>query len=123
SRPSKKTDKNPDLSLLLVSEIFPTPGSPGGTNSPIDDSKGECPILWTFYKGRCYFFSAQQKTWADSRKHCVDSGSDLVIINSREELAFLFNHTQNEVYFIGLTDQDAEGKWKWIDNTALNINM
>ncbi|KAI4900901.1 hypothetical protein NFI96_028067 [Prochilodus magdalenae] len=66
-----------------------------------------------------FYYTSTEKSWNKSRQYCTDKGADLVIINSREEQEFLskvFGHTE---VWIGLTDIDREGFWKWVDGSAL----
>ncbi|KAK6324666.1 hypothetical protein J4Q44_G00040080, partial [Coregonus suidteri] len=72
---------------------------------------------WRKFDCSCYFLSTEEKTWEESRQYCVNRGADLVIINSREEQEFLFN--LNKRVWIGLTDRQREGTWKWVDGTTL----
>ncbi|XP_045070735.1 C-type lectin domain family 4 member E-like [Coregonus clupeaformis] len=72
---------------------------------------------WRKFDCSCYFLSTEEKTWEESRQDCVDRGADLVIINRREEQEFLFN--LNKRVWIGLTDRETEGTWKWVDGTTL----
>ncbi|XP_013917914.1 PREDICTED: C-type lectin domain family 5 member A-like isoform X2 [Thamnophis sirtalis] len=96
---------------LMVSQIFsevPKTTTPGKTS---------CSLRWTLYEGKCYHFSTLLKTWDESQKECVFLNSHLAIINSKPELAFLNNKTQNADYFIGLRRRNSNEQWKWIDNT------
>lgn len=45
-----------------------------------------CSIRWTFHRGKCYFFSVQEKTWKASQRDCSEANSNLVIINNKEKL-------------------------------------
>ncbi|KAF5891820.1 antigen like protein, partial [Clarias magur] len=76
------------------------------------------------YKGRCfssslYFISNEYKNWTESREDCRDRGADLVIINSTEEQEFINTLVSSRRAWIGLSDRDREGEWKWVDNTTL----
>uniref|UniRef100_A0A3Q2Q9B6 C-type lectin domain-containing protein n=1 Tax=Fundulus heteroclitus TaxID=8078 RepID=A0A3Q2Q9B6_FUNHE len=64
-----------------------------------------------------YYISSTRKTWAESRRDCQERGADLVIINSKEEQDFLRGF--KEEVWIGLTDAETEGEWKWVDGTQL----
>ncbi|XP_031440631.2 C-type lectin domain family 4 member E-like [Clupea harengus] len=55
--------------------------------------------------------------WTESRDACVTIGGHLVIINSQQEMDFL--KAKRENHWIGLTDAQEEGKWRWVDNTPL----
>uniref|UniRef100_A0A4W5N7X3 C-type lectin domain-containing protein n=1 Tax=Hucho hucho TaxID=62062 RepID=A0A4W5N7X3_9TELE len=72
---------------------------------------------WNKFKSCWYFVSTENKTWNESRQNCVERRADLVIINSIEEQRFLFG--LNKRVWIGLTDSETEGSWKWVDGTPL----
>ncbi|XP_015670855.1 C-type lectin domain family 5 member A [Protobothrops mucrosquamatus] len=100
------------LFFVYISQIFsevPKITSPGKTS---------CPLRWTLYEGKCYYFSTVQKTWDESQKECAQLNSHLAIINNKAELAFLNSRTRNSDYFIGL--RNFIGQWKWIDNTKFD---
>ncbi|XP_032914380.1 C-type lectin domain family 5 member A-like [Catharus ustulatus] len=89
------------------------------TKSP--SRRGEapgCPPAWKKHGRKCYFFSPEQrkKDWNSSRAECAAMGSDLVIIESREELSYLLSESQDGFYFLGLRYSPEEQKWKWINN-------
>ncbi|XP_060744768.1 C-type lectin domain family 4 member M-like [Tachysurus vachellii] len=66
-----------------------------------------------------YYISNKEKNWADSREYCRRKEADLVIINNEEEQEFIMTHLGNRHAWIGLSDTDAEGSWKWVDTTHL----
>ncbi|XP_010573648.1 PREDICTED: C-type lectin domain family 5 member A-like isoform X2 [Haliaeetus leucocephalus] len=84
-----------------------------------------CPQDWKQNGEKCYFFSPVQKTldWNTSRKECIDKNSDLVIIDSKEELGYLFSQTRSYYYLLGLIFSKREKKWKWINNVEHNPDM
>ncbi|XP_062864770.1 CD209 antigen-like protein C [Trichomycterus rosablanca] len=72
---------------------------------------------WKKFGTSLYYTSTVIKTWAESRRDCRETGADLVIINSREEQEFINNL---KIYTcIGLSDEESEGGWKWVDGSAL----
>ncbi|XP_034734521.1 CD209 antigen-like protein E isoform X2 [Etheostoma cragini] len=73
---------------------------------------------WEYFSGSFYHISSIEKPWQGSRDDCLEKGADLVIINSKEEEDFIRKF--QKVMWIGLTDSETEGTWKWVDGTPLN---
>ncbi|XP_048870666.1 C-type lectin domain family 4 member A-like [Brienomyrus brachyistius] len=80
---------------------------------------GGCPSGWRRLSTSCYYISTEEKTWSDSRQACMRSGADLAIINSREEQV-VFDGLSEE-FWIGLSDSESEGTWKWVDGTTIPV--
>ncbi|XDV54156.1 hypothetical protein PO909_022511 [Leuciscus waleckii] len=74
---------------------------------------------WTYYKSSFYYMPNESKNWNESRRYCTERGADLIIINNREEQDFVKNITGSAIVWIGLTDSDVEGTWKWVDGSTL----
>uniref|UniRef100_A0A8C2HTT6 C-type lectin domain-containing protein n=1 Tax=Cyprinus carpio TaxID=7962 RepID=A0A8C2HTT6_CYPCA len=74
---------------------------------------------WIYYQSSFYYMSNEGKNWAESRKDCQKRGADLIIINNREEQDFVNKITAKRDFWIGLTDSDVEGRWKWVDGSTL----
>ncbi|XP_046905844.1 C-type lectin domain family 4 member M-like isoform X2 [Hypomesus transpacificus] len=77
-----------------------------------------CPLGWWRFSSSCYHISTEAKSWAESRQDCKSKGADLVVIDSREEQAFL--HIFGKRVWIGLTDSEKEGTWTWLDGKLIN---
>lgn len=75
---------------------------------------------WKGFNGNLYYFSHNKKTWQDAEKFCVSQGAHLASVTSQEEQAFLIRFTENSVYWIGLTDQGTEGRWRWTDGSSFS---
>ncbi|KAM4603883.1 C-type lectin domain family 4 member M-like [Polymixia lowei] len=75
---------------------------------------------WVYFSHSLYFVSSDKKTWEDSRQDCLGRNADLVIINSRQEQEFTMRFGQR--YWIGLTDRQTEGTWKWVDGTPMTTS-
>ncbi|KAL6467103.1 hypothetical protein MHYP_G00249070 [Metynnis hypsauchen] len=76
---------------------------------------------WRYFSSSLYYISTEQKTWSSSRQDCRKRGADLVIINSREEQEFVdsLSCCKDAAVFIGLSDRETEGVWKWVDDSVL----
>ncbi|MCI4395037.1 hypothetical protein PGIGA_G00175850, partial [Pangasianodon gigas] len=74
---------------------------------------------WRFFSSSIYNISTEKKSWDESRKYCKGKGADLVIINSTEEQEFISKYFGGTEAWIGLTDSETEGKFKWVDGKPL----
>nr|XP_021327539.1 C-type lectin domain family 4 member E-like [Danio rerio] len=81
------------------------------------------PETWIKSEGGYYVFSSDVMDWSSSRNRCLDLGGGLVIINSHKEQETLAKHVRtvglNALFWIGLTDSQTEGDWRWVDDTNL----
>ncbi|XP_042281484.1 CD209 antigen-like protein C [Thunnus maccoyii] len=82
--------------------------------------KKTCPAGWRMFRCSCYFLSSESGSWSRGRQDCREKGADLVVIDSTKEQTFLSNLTEVATW-IGLTDRDKDGTWKWIDGTPLTL--
>ncbi|KAM4550875.1 hepatic lectin-like isoform 2-T4 [Fundulus diaphanus] len=90
----------------------------------------KCGAGWELQGGNCYNFSTMRSSWNESRRSCKDLGGDLVKIDSREEQMFLFGRLRDimeddleDMFWIGLTDSEEEGRWLWVDGSPLNSSL
>ncbi|XP_036000718.1 C-type lectin domain family 4 member A-like [Fundulus heteroclitus] len=93
----------------------------------VNETCQKCEAGWELHGGKCYKFSTRKSSWNESRDSCKDLGGDLVKIDSREEQMFLFGRLSNfmeddlkDMFWIGLTDSEKEGRWLWVDGSPLN---
>ncbi|XP_049738418.1 natural killer cells antigen CD94-like [Elephas maximus indicus] len=101
------------LGILLKNQSTqPTP-SPGST---IEPQRGSCQEKWIGYQCNCYFFSNEEKTWAESRDFCASQNSTLLQLESKNELRFWIS--SGLYYWIGLTYNEKRGAWLWEDGSA-----
>uniref|UniRef100_A0A8C4HRJ7 C-type lectin domain-containing protein n=1 Tax=Dicentrarchus labrax TaxID=13489 RepID=A0A8C4HRJ7_DICLA len=75
---------------------------------------------WMYFNNSFYYISSQEKSWQESRSYCLQRGADMIIINSKEEQEFMRRFQR--LVWIGLTDRETEGKWKWVDGTQLTTS-
>ncbi|XP_060109412.1 hepatic lectin-like [Heteronotia binoei] len=78
---------------------------------------------WEYFNRKCYYFSLETATWMRAKTQCEEKQSQLVIINSMAEQNFLQTRTKNDRYWMGLTDMDAEGVWRWVDGSDYNTGF
>ncbi|KAF5891822.1 antigen like protein, partial [Clarias magur] len=71
------------------------------------------------FNSSLYFISAENKSWPESRQDCKNKGADLMIINSKKEQEFITKQLKGGHAWIGLSDRNTEGEWKWVDGTPL----
>ncbi|KAM4783195.1 uncharacterized protein ACIQIH_006159 isoform 2-T2 [Cyanocitta cristata] len=95
-----------------------TAGSQEHSTTTIPEEALGCPPKWEKHGRKCYFFSPEKKVkdWKASRDECAALGSELVIIDSREELNYLLSRSRYNYYLLGLRFSQEEKKWKWLNN-------
>ncbi|XP_048022578.1 CD209 antigen-like isoform X3 [Megalobrama amblycephala] len=86
-----------------ISTTHQTPGSSDG---------------WIYNHSSFYYISSEKKSWNESRSYCTERGADLIIINNKEEQDFVQKNIRGSLVWIGLTDIDEEGSWKWVDGST-----
>ncbi|XP_042600847.1 CD209 antigen-like protein C [Cyprinus carpio] len=75
---------------------------------------------WKCHQSSLYFISSEMKSWTESRRYCRERAADLIIINNTEEQDFVKIISGGSEYFwIGLTDIEVEGRWKWVDGSNI----
>ncbi|XP_027549370.1 C-type lectin domain family 5 member A-like [Neopelma chrysocephalum] len=106
------------LAGCLVHQYHSTASSPT-TLPQVPEEALACPEQWEKHGRKCYFFppnTVPPKDWNASREQCTAMGSDLVIIDNKEELHYLAERSRGNYYLLGLTYSEGEQKWKWINN-------
>ncbi|XP_035860995.1 lactose-binding lectin l-2-like [Sander lucioperca] len=115
------------LSFLFLFGLTLAAVSPSDGN-PVELLRGNCPLFWFSFNGRCYKYVATHLTWADAELHCVSEGGNLVSIHSLEEENFIksliknFDHAQGFTW-IGLSDIHKEGTWMWSDGSRVDFDF
>ena len=66
------------------------------------------------WNGHTYIFVPLKTTWFAARYLSEQLGGHLVTVTDAQEEAFVRELTDNSLLWIGATDEETEGEWKWI---------
>ncbi|XP_041036056.1 CD209 antigen-like protein E isoform X3 [Carcharodon carcharias] len=88
-------------------------------------SESLCPSGWKIHNQHCYRFSTDKVNWESAKQQCESQNSHLIIINTEQEQNFIKKSIENNPgdYWIGLTDRESEGNWKWVDGTQVSFTQ
>ncbi|XP_077327140.1 C-type lectin domain family 10 member A-like [Lithobates pipiens] len=75
-----------------------------------------CSEGWTYYGLSCYYMSSSFKSWNSAKEDCQNKTANLVVINVEDEMNFLRNFAQSDIFWIGLAEEN--GTWAWVDGTS-----
>uniref|UniRef100_A0A667YQB6 C-type lectin domain-containing protein n=1 Tax=Myripristis murdjan TaxID=586833 RepID=A0A667YQB6_9TELE len=79
----------------------------------------KCDPDWEPHGDKCYRFLTEKLTWDQSRSKCEELGGHLVKIDTK----FQHNKVIYTVFWIGLTDQEKEDEWLWVDRSNLDKSL
>ncbi|XP_052762167.1 asialoglycoprotein receptor 2-like [Mya arenaria] len=93
----------------------------------IQQRKGYSTCLdgWIPFNGSCYLFAHHhmQLTFTGAEQYCRQhNNAHLVHVNNALENAFIkdqLREKQTTSWWMGLTDEDIEGVWKWFDTDTV----
>jgi hypothetical protein len=69
------------------------------------------------WNGHFYALTESEVDWVSAEAEAVAYGGHLITINNAEEQAFVettFFAPRDQAFWIGMTDADTEGDWRWI---------
>ncbi|XP_052762419.1 hepatic lectin-like [Mya arenaria] len=85
-----------------------------------------CPDAWTAFMGSCYLFGHDLMTFHEAAVLCKSYEANLIHIETSNENTFiedqlkhLYRASSATAWWIGLTDENVEGLWKWHDTDTL----
>ncbi|XP_063408662.1 C-type lectin domain family 4 member E-like [Mytilus trossulus] len=78
------------------------------------------------YNGICLMISEIKLSWYDAERYCEDKGGHLIVLDTETKhnssLNFIYNFYNGSEYqfFVGASDLEIEGVWKWITPSSMN---
>ncbi|XP_035172821.1 macrophage mannose receptor 1-like isoform X2 [Oxyura jamaicensis] len=90
---------------------------------------GKCPesdhIAWIPFRSHCYYFNANEMSWAQSVTQCIQSGGILASVEDLAESNFLAEQadlytSKTSGFWIGIY-RNANGQLLWQDNSAFDF--
>ncbi|KAL9970547.1 hypothetical protein ACROYT_G022945 [Oculina patagonica] len=111
----------PSPILPSTPEISPTPSTSSPPSSSVQSPLVQCQSPWIAFQGSCYARFTQTSSWVGADTHCKSESAQLVKIESADENEFIRQNflPSGGDYWIGLTDAQTEGVWKWSDGSPL----
>lgn len=78
------------------------------------------------YNGHAYLVISTMMRWVDAKVYAEKLGGYLVVVTSEEENQFVSDlvRAKNiyQAFWIGLTDETEEGRWKWVNGEPLEYS-
>ena len=78
------------------------------------------------YEQESFLFIPGNFSWQEARDHAESRGGRLAVLNTQKKIdaanAYLDLIGQWPDLWIGLTDQDSEGNWKWVTGQPLSVS-
>uniref|UniRef100_A0A673TTG3 C-type lectin domain-containing protein n=1 Tax=Suricata suricatta TaxID=37032 RepID=A0A673TTG3_SURSU len=80
-----------------------------------------CPTGWRSFRSSCYLPLNDNHTWGESETNCTGMGAHLAAISTEAEQNFIVQLLDRRFsYFLGLSDENHEGQWLWVDETPFD---
>ncbi|XP_077983049.1 polycystin-1-like protein 2 [Glandiceps talaboti] len=80
----------------------------------------QCPIDFYGHDTSCFEYATNSASFRSATKYCSHSGGHLVFIKDQETSDFINERiSDNDDRWIGLTDKEDEGTFRWLDGNTL----
>ncbi|TMS11004.1 CD209 antigen-like protein E [Larimichthys crocea] len=79
---------------------------------------------WLLVGDQCLLLETDRNDWLNSSKKCEEMGAHLAILTTTEQHEAVEKEGRMlgglyTFYWMGLTDIEKEGEWKWVDNSIV----
>ncbi|XP_038615501.1 C-type lectin domain family 2 member A-like isoform X2 [Tachyglossus aculeatus] len=78
-----------------------------------------CPKSWLRFHNKCFYLSAEARTWEGSKHFCASLEATLSKIATKEELDLLKKEVGRFDFWIGLS-RKKDSIWRWTDDDVFN---
>ena len=84
-----------------------------------------CPDNWEKNDERCYLWQNDPKIWAEAEQFCNENEAHLASVTSQSIQNYIWSKIEptGKSLWIGGSDQDQEGEWKWSDGSEWNFTQ
>ncbi|XP_058863133.1 CD209 antigen-like protein E isoform X8 [Acipenser ruthenus] len=112
------------LKTLLTEKDSQLSTSVGNLETEISSLKNKvsdfrtCPCDWKKFSEKCYYFSKGKRDWKKAEEFCYNQDAVLAMVKTQQELNYIRSQVSTE-YHLGLTDQESENNWKWLDGSPV----
>ncbi|XP_044837410.1 C-type lectin domain family 2 member D-like [Mauremys mutica] len=122
------------IAVIVLAVLLFTSSSDGRATSagpsqgpPLVPSRGPpsvpcCPEGWVGYRGKCYYFSKEEKNWDSSQHVCSSFSASLAVIDTQQEKDFMARYANFTEHWIGLS-RDSGQPWKWVNGTIFSQQL
>ncbi|KAM6292922.1 C-type Lectin CRL-like [Porphyrio hochstetteri] len=117
------------LGSLLLLAVLGGGGPSGGPRQPHGAARRRgtnCPQNWHYYRGSCYGYFIERRTWAEAESECQRYGprGRLASIHSqgasRVLAQYVASQRDRDNTWIGLRDEEHIRRWKWSDDSVFD---
>lgn len=117
-----ETDTEQGMGSSTSVPVGTSSGGPGTSSSSGDPVSTCFGCQSVSVEGRTFFVCAATSTWFDARDACSECGLELASIRSdAENLALAGQVPATVQLWVGLSDAEVEGDWRWEDDSAIDF--